>query len=245
MNKKVLGEASKGLRNFLFASRKRKLFSIWILIALAIWFFSKDPPTIFSAIGVLISGLSTLLFWNFRKPISRLVSKLRISPKKKFIIIGSLGAVWVEFEFWVLEKIFGISLAASPNLFLDLLGTMPWYIIMVWLLWHVETKYSYSLYTILIYGGIYDSFADGVLGTVLSAGGLPLETPILLLIIFPVFVLAYSFIVLPPSYLLKEEVNKMGIETRRGGWTKYLYGLLPLLGLLVYGVIIFLLFGIG
>ncbi|UCC91617.1 MAG: hypothetical protein JSV39_04915 [Candidatus Aenigmatarchaeota archaeon] len=222
---------------------KKLLLGIWTLLSMALLIFSG--PTIFAATGILISGLSTLLFWIFRKPVSGVVSKLRTSPKKKFVLIGSLGAVWVEFEFWALEKVFGVSLAANPDLFLDLLVTMPWYIIMVFLLWKVETKYSYSLFAILIYGGIYDFFADGILGLVLRTWEMSLGNLVLLLITFPVFVLSYSFIVFPPSYLLREEISKMRTEPRKGGLAKYLYGLLPLVGLLAYGIIAVLLFSMG
>ena len=221
---------------------KKFLFGIWLSASLTLLIFSG--PTIFAATGILISGLSTLLFWIFRKPVSSVVSGLRISPKRKFVLIGSIGAVWVEFEFWVLEKVFGVSLAASPDLFLDLLVTMPWYILMVFLLWKVETKYSYSLFAILIYGGIYDFFADGILGMVLGAWDLSLGNLVLLLMTYPAFVLSYSFIVFPPSYLLREEISKIRTETK-GGMTKYLYGLLPLVGLLAYGIIAVLLFSMG
>ncbi|NIO19891.1 MAG: hypothetical protein GTN76_03915 [Candidatus Aenigmarchaeota archaeon] len=224
---------------------KKLLLGIWLLISLAFWIFSGDMRTIFAGVGVLIAGFSTLLFWIFRKPVSAVVKMIRISPKKKFVLIGSLGAVWVEFEFWVLEKVFGVSLAAHPDLFLDLLVTMPWYIIMVFLLWKVETKYSYSLFAIFIYGGIYDFFADGVLGTVMAVGFLPFETILLILVALPLFALCYSFMVLPPTYLLREEISKMRTETRKGGWAKYLYALLPLVGLLIYGIIAILLFSMG
>jgi hypothetical protein len=80
------------------------------------------------------------------------------------------------------------------------------------------------------------------LGTVAAVGGLPLETLILIIITFPLLVLCYSFIVLPPTYLLREEIAKTRTEVRKGGLAKYLYGLLPLVGLLVYGIIVILLF---
>jgi len=219
------------------------IFSIWTIIALALWFFSGDPAMVFGAVGVLISGLSAVLFWKFRKPISEKIKRWRSSPKTKFIIIGSLAAVFVEFEFWVIEIITGASVAASSNLFLDLLGTMPWYIIMAWLLYKVEIKYSYSFFEILILGGIYDLFGDGILGSVLGGAFSPFLL-LLFLIIFPIFVLSYSFIVILPSYLLKDELNKIRIPKKQG-FRKYIYALLPLLGLLIYGIISFILFAGG
>ncbi|GBE16815.1 hypothetical protein BMS3Abin15_00639 [bacterium BMS3Abin15] len=110
---------------------------------------------------------------------------------------------------------------------------------MIWLLYKIEMRYSYSLFAILILGGVYDFFADGVLGTVLS-GNFSLVTPALLLIIFPLFFISYSFIVFPATYLLQ---NDRTIQlNQKTNWKKYPFALLPLLGLLVYGIILVILF---
>lgn len=235
----IFEEGLKGMRTFLFGSKLRIAFTVWTIIALGIWLFAGDLATFFSAIGVIISGSSTIFFWNYRPITSSNLKEKKISGMK-FLLIGGLCALWVEVEFWILEKIFGVPIAASPDLILDLIGTMPWYLIMLFLLWKVESKYSYSLYTILIFGGIYDFFADGILGTILTVGGLPLETLIILIITFPVFVIAYSFILLPSSYLFKKSKNEKKFQ--RENWIKYFYGFLPLVGLLIYGIIAFLLF---
>jgi hypothetical protein len=77
-------------------------------------------------------------FWNFRTPLTSFVSRWGASPRTKFILIGSAGAIWVESLFWSVERIFGITgVAATPNLAVDLLATMPWYVLMIALLWKV------------------------------------------------------------------------------------------------------------
>jgi len=229
-----------GVLHFLFGTWKTKLFFCWALIAFLLWFFSKDLLTVFSALGALMAGISTIIFWHYKKKLEQKLKKLSLSTKQKFILIGSLAAAWVEIEFWIIERISGVSgIAASSSLFLDLLVTMPWYIIMTFFLWKVVTKYSYSIYEILIYGGIYDLFADGIFGTIIKVGYFPTQHIISLLISLPVFVFVYSFIVVLPVQLLRQEIKSVA---KGVGIARYLYGLLPLLGLLLYGSIVFLLF---
>lgn len=243
MKNATLREGLDGLSKFLFGSWKRVLFSVWLLISLSM--HTLDKSLMIAALGYLIAGFSAVVFWNFREPIRRMVLNLRFDHGMKFVLVGSLGAVWVESIFWALGTIFGFQFAVHPNLLLNLLATMPWYVIMVFMLWKVEKKYSYSLYTILIFGGIYDFFADGISGLILGAGGVPplaalIGGLLLLIVTFPVYVLAYSFMVLPPSYLLREEIDKLRAEPDRGTLTKYLYGLLPLAVFFIYFIIMFL-----
>ncbi len=140
------------------------------------------------AVSVFVCGISTFFFWSYKKRIARVFSTW--SPRRKFIVIGSLGAVWAECVFWFFEKVFSASgVAASPNVVLDLLITMPWYIMMVWLLFIVETKYYYTYTEILLLGGVYELGADGFLGQVLE--GVTGES-LLVVIFFPMFVIVYS-----------------------------------------------------
>ena len=74
----------------------KKLFILWLIISLFFWLFTAP----FIALGVTISALSTYLIWLTRRPISSVIRTIRISTKWKFVIIGSLGALWVETEFW-------------------------------------------------------------------------------------------------------------------------------------------------
>ena len=216
-------------------------FIIWLLFILNLWLFQSGYREFFTAIAVIISGCSTLIFWLFREKFKNLINNWDITPKKKFIIIGSLCAIYIETIFWIVESIAGFEgLAAHPNLLIDLSLTMPWYVAMITLLWNVETKHKYSYLEVLILGGIYDFFADGIIGSIFSGTFSPL-TLILLVIIFPIFLMTYSFIVLIPSFLVRNEIEIIQSESKSVHvQNKWLYSLYPLLGLLIVVVVFFI-----
>ena len=71
-------------------------------------------------------------------------------------------ATWAETAFWAAEKATGATgVAASPNLLLDLLVTMPWYVAMVAALWIVQRHFRYPWTTVALLGGLYEVGADG------------------------------------------------------------------------------------
>lgn len=213
-------------------------FIIWFLFILNLWLFQSGYQEFLTAIAIIISGCSTVIFWLFRNKLKELVNKWDISPKAKFIIIGSLCAIYIETIFWVVENVAGFEgLAAHPNLLIDLLITMPWYVAMITLLWKVETKHKYSFLEILILGGIYDFFADGIIGSIFSGAFSPLIL-VLLVILYPIFFVVYSFIVLIPSFLLENEIDLLRSEIDLGRIpNKWFLGLYPLLGLLILPVV--------
>ena len=229
------------LKQFLLGSKKRILFSIWLLVIIFIclmWVIGENVNDRTVSISTLFSGLSTFVFWCYRKKIASIIKRWNATPRTKFILIGSFGAVWVEFIFWVFEKIFGaVGVAASPNFILDLIATMPWYILMVVLLWRIETRYKYTFTELLLLGGIYELGADGFIGSFLG-GTLSLGTIPPILFLIPLFVVVYSFMILPCSSLLEEEIDGIRQEkvTKRR-INKYIYGLLPLIGLIPYFIL--------
>ena len=216
-------------------------FIIWLLFILNLWLFQSGFQEFLTAIAIIISGCSTLLFWLFRNKIKELVNKWNVSPKAKFILIGSLCAMYIETVFWIVEQIAGFEgLAAHPNLLIDLLITMPWYVAMITLLWKVETKRKYSYLEILILGGIYDFFADGIIGSIFSGAFSPLIL-ILLVILYPIFFVAYSLIVLTPSFLIEDEIELMRSKSKLGRiQNKWIIGLYPILGLSILIVVFFI-----
>jgi hypothetical protein len=206
---------------------------IWLLFVFAIWFEQGYIQDTLIAFSVIICGFSTMVFWVFRNKLKNLIQRWGTTSKLKFLILGGLGAVYVETIFWAIEKLANYEgLAAHPNLLIDLLITMPWYITMTFLLYNIETKQKYSYLEILILGDIYDFFADGIIGTVFQ-GSFSSITLFLLIIIFPIFLITYSFIVFIPSYALEEELDSIRKEDRFKSSLKYLFGLYPLLGLTV------------
>ncbi len=230
----MLSEGVSGLKAFFFRSRKMKFFFLWFLFIIFIffaWILGEKVEDRTVAVSAMVCGCSTFLFWNYRTRLSRMLD-FPVSPRKKFVLIGGMGAVWAEFVFWLLEKVFGATgVAANPNLALDLLGTMPWYILMLFLLFKVETRYKYSYTEILLLGGIYELGADGIFAQ--SMKGLTLPGLFLVVLIFPLFVIVYSIMVLPPTYCVRKEIDAIR-SIAPEGTHKYRYSLLPLLGLIPY-----------
>jgi hypothetical protein len=227
--------------------KNKKLKINWKYIVLIIWtiitfilILPGDPKSFFAGIGVSISGLSTFIFWLIRNKISFKKKNNKNYAKWKYILIGSLGAFWVELEFWILEKLSGVSLAADSNLLINMLIMMPWYIAMVASLWVVSNKYEYTFFEFLIFGAIYDFCADGIIGSIFS-GQFSFEILLLLIIIFPEFLLCYSFIVIPPTYYLKLQNIQTQTENKL---KRYIFAFIPLFPLIIWWLGINLMFTI-
>lgn len=159
----------------------------------------------------------------------------RFKPRWRFVLVGGAGAAIVETFFWAAEKATGATgVAASPNLAVDLLATMPWYLLMLALLWKVITRYRYTLPQILLLGGVYELGADGLVGSLLG-GKLEPVLLIFLPLFFPVFIVVYSAMIIPAVIALRDELESWPRpEEPERRWRKAAYGLLPLLGLLPY-----------
>lgn len=98
---------------------------LWFSFVLLIWFGQGNVQDILTAFCVITCGISTIVFWIFRDKIKNLIKKWNATPKQKFLILGSLGAIYVEFVFWIVEKLAGYDgLAAHPNFLINLLITM-------------------------------------------------------------------------------------------------------------------------
>lgn len=213
-----------------------KIFIIWTGLLLFFLIASGDFHSQAQAVAVMICAIISGIFWRFKDRVLFIVDKIKIGSFKKFILIGSIGAILLESVFWSVDRIFNkIGIIADSNLFIDLLLTMPWYIAMVALFWIVVNRYRYSFAEILLLGGIYDFFVDGLFsGTV--KGGMSYEYLMNIVIGMPIFIIAYSVIVLPLSYLTKSETKiSSGIEdySNRENLKKYLFALLPIAGLLL------------
>ena len=229
----------------LFATKKMKVFSVWLILIIFLcisWVFTGKPNEVTVAVSIFVCAATTLAFWLCRKAIAGRVERWRMKPWKKFVLIGGVGALWVEFLFWFFEKVFGAhGVAASPNLLIDYVATMPWYILMVLLLWKVQTRYSYSMREVLILGGIYELGADGFIGP-LFKGALPVGF-LHGLIGMPIFVIVYSVMIIPPTYLMRRDKRvfaSSGSPPGQSSFRRYAYALLPLAGLIPYLLLFFL-----
>jgi hypothetical protein len=231
------------LKGALWASRPRILFTAWLSlvgIIVLVWLAQPRANDRTVALSTILCGLSTVGLWCSRGRLARALAGWGASPRVKFVLVGSLGAAWVETVFWALEKVFHAKgVAASPNLAIDLLVTMPWYVMMVALLYRVEATYRYSMYEVLLLGGVYELGADGLVGPFVGGKFSIVSLPIVLLLV-PMFVVVYSFMVLPPSVLLREDLGRLREGKAPGpvpASRRYAYALLPLLGLVPYIVL--------
>jgi len=194
-------------------------------------------------ISILSCGFSTFIFWLIRESITDKVENWGARAGTKFILFGSLGAVWVEFIFWFFEKIFNsVGVAASPNFILDLIATMPWYIVMVALVWVIHKRYSYTLVEMAFLGGFYEFISpDGVMAALFSGN---FGALILLPAMIPLYMLVYSYILLPPTIINRKEIEMINsAHMDRRNRRRFLYGLIPLLGLVPYVFILPLMMG--
>jgi hypothetical protein len=213
--------------------------SLWIFLTL-VNLFSGSAPDRVVAWSLFICAGSTVLAWTYRDVLTAWFRKWDVSPRTKFIVIGSLGAAYAEYVFWQMEKLYGIEgVAANPNLGIDLLVTMPWYIMMVALLWKVQTRYRYSFTELFVLGGVYELGADGLVGSVMDGTFSAVTIPFLIAII-PFFSLVYAVMVIPASAMMKDEVDATRNSLPPATGNRYLYAMLPWLGLAPYFVLAFL-----
>jgi hypothetical protein len=225
------------------ASAKRlRWWQVIVIIALVLFgifellSFFQEPEAQAVALGYFACGGTTLATWLARSRLRRWGRSSAPGAGFRFVLLGSLGAAWVEVAFWAAEKITGaVGVAASPNLILDLLVTMPWYISMVAVLWFVHRRYRYHWTTVALLGGLYEIGGDGIVGHSLSGNPFtPGYLVALVLAYFWVFVIVYAPIVLPPVWALP-----LDSEPYTGPrWRKAVGALLPLLPLVPFWLVL-------
>jgi hypothetical protein len=180
----------------------------WGQIVLVLGTLSEPTPenqTLCFAIEA--AGLYTLLLYATRRI---WLPALSSRPLLSAAALGVFNAALIEAEFWAFERLFGASgVAASPNLLVDWLVTMPWYIGMVVLFVRGQRRSRFGAVTLLLLAGLYELAADGVIGGQLVplAMGEPVDLlaawGFLILIAFWEFVLVYSSMLLPPAWILE------------------------------------------
>jgi hypothetical protein len=123
--------------------------------------------------------------------------------------MGIFNAALIEAEFLGFERLFGgKGVAASPNLLLDWLFTMPWYIGMVLLFVRGQTHSRFPTTVLLLLCGLYEAGADGVVGGQVmpwisgQAVALLPAWAFLISIAFWEFILVYSSMLLPVAWVL-------------------------------------------
>ena len=215
--------------------------SLWGL-AVLIFSVAMDPtPENFTlAVSILLSGLYTWLLFLTR---DLWIQNLARKPVQNAIILGSLNAAVIEILFLVVEKAFGATgVAAHPNLLIDLLITMPWYISMVWIFVRIQRRERFPLPVVLLLGAVYELGADGIVGGYLmpTLTGSPVNTieflALLALVAFWQFIPIYSSLVLPAAWVLDHADPAAGPEKK--GWLRAFFPLLLLIPFTVYLIVL-------
>jgi hypothetical protein len=211
---------------------------IWAVFLSVLSVINQDasPEDQTTGIAILLSGVYTLLLYRTR---SRWLFRLAGHPRRNAMILGSVNAAVIETLFWGVEKIVGASgVAASPNLIVDLLMTMPWYVGMVIIFVRVQHVRRFSPWIVLLLGGLYEIGADGLIGGGFSGGLLnPLYGLELLTLYWWLFIPVYSSMVLPPAWVIALEpgtASSAPIEPPRSPknrvrriWARYQRRMLP------------------
>jgi len=194
-----------------------------------------NPENLTLTVSILLSGVYTLVLYLTRGIWLNGLSK---KPTINAVILGSINAAVIETLFFFTEKAFGASgVAAHPNLLIDLLMTMPWYIGMVWIFVRVQKTERFPAAIVLLLGALYELGADGIVGGVIitSLMGEPVELAnflvLLLAAAFWQFIPVYSSIVLPPAWVL-ETTPKGGPDEK----PRLIRGFLPLIWLIPFTI---------
>jgi len=227
----------------LWGSWPRRLYLLLIAIYAVILTpvaldYSATPENLtqFAAVSTCVV---TLFVGVWRKDqVQKIWSRLDWSASKKLFLAGGLGAVYVEAEYEVWQHVFGANgVAASPNLLVDLVETMPWYLLMVGFLTVALRHRRATLFQLLILGGIYELMADGILGSILA--GKPAIDFLGLPFAVPIFTLVYSPIVALPALAVWPSYQQLWSNQPPSG--SRLWWFFPCLPIIPYGVILILL----
>lgn len=152
------------------------------------------------------SGLYTLVLYLMRRWWLPLLAR---RPLRNAMLFGIANAAVIETLFWAAERLMGAKgVAASDNLLLDLVMTMPWYIGMVIIFVRVQNRRRFPAAVVLLLGAVYEAGADGVVGGQVMPllMGEPIDLlgswVFLALAMFWEFIPVYSSMVLPPAWLI-------------------------------------------
>ena len=227
-------------------SRRLVAFGIvWgILVLIVTTVAELTPRSLALLISILVSGLYTLSLYITRH---FWLPPLAGRPLRNATLLGIVNAAMIETVFLVFERLLGAEgVAAHPNLLIDLLITMPWYVLMVRTFVQVQNRWRFSQATVLLLGAVYETGADGVVGQVAGTilGESQLLNPgywvLLALFAFWQFIPVYSSMVLPPAWLIGTAPPSTKLS--RAAWRDALRPLIWLIPFIIYvlALIIFL-----
>lgn len=181
------------------------------------------------------SGLYTLALYLTRRWWLPLLAR---RPLRNAMLLGIANAVVIETLFWLAERLMGATgVAASDNLLMDLVITMPWYMGMMIIFVRVQGRRRFPPAVVLLLGALYEMGADGVVGGQIMPLLMGEQIDLLgawlflVLLMFWQFIPVYSSMVLPPAWLI--ETTPAAPAPPSPAW---LDALRPLLWLIPYSI---------
>ena len=230
-------------RTLLWGSWPRRLYvlliALYAVILTPVALYSSRTPENLTQFAAVSTCVFTLFVGLWRaNSIKRVWSRLDWSASKKLFLAGGLGAVYVESEYEVWQHVLGAhGVAASPNLLIDLIETMPWYLLMVGFLTVALKHRRATLFQLLVLGGVYELMADGILGSILA--GQPAVDFLGLPFAVPIFTLVYSPIVALPALAVWPSYQELWSANPPSGSRLWLF--FPCLPIIPYALILILL----
>lgn len=175
------------------------------------WWNNPTPRDITTWSGVVGCALYTLLLYLTRR---WWLPRLAQNPLRSAFVLGSVNAMMAETIFWAFERFYGASgVAAHPNLLLDLILTMPWYIGMVYLFVRVQQRQRFGTAVLFLLAGLYEMGADGIVGGVIVPTIIG-DTPMIftdffgwlffMFLAFGYFMWVYSPMILPAAWVIND-----------------------------------------
>lgn len=191
------------------------------------------------ALGYFGCFATVALMYTFRDRLKSFGTRITRREGLWFVLLGSAAIIWVETLFWAAEKLLKTSgVAAHPNLLIDLLVTMPWYVSMLAVFQWSQRTARFNWTTAAFLGGLYDIGADGIVAQLLSGKAVDPAAFLLLPIGFAITFIVYSPMILLPVWTLTQKPAEKSLSVRR----KVFLGLAPLLPLIPYSIIAIILF---
>lgn len=187
------------------------LYCLWAVAAIGLSLIVGGlKPENITRIGVLAFLALTL---GFQKPLIQGFS--RFSPRTRFVAMGCVLAAFVEGFHMISEPVFkSLRVTAETpwpqallNFGLDLLFTLPAYVLVFNLIWFLLNRYHYSFWGYVVIMGLAQALGDGGLYFFLAA------PPMLAFLPYPMT--NYHAINLLPFLAVREQLS----PTRtKGGW---------------------------
>lgn len=143
-----------------------KIYCLWATIA--IFFAVTVSKNISESITRVLVIIFLAIQFLFRNELEKLFFYIKDS-KKRFVISGTILASFVEGFHMISTPVF-LSLRVDFNMsllkilenyFIDLIFTIPAYIIIFSVIWYFINKYQYSLFDYILTFGLSQSLGDG------------------------------------------------------------------------------------